>query len=120
MTTILVRAARADEFATWHPLWRGYQAFYKVDIAESVSRITWQRFFDDAEPMHCDLAEVDGVVRGLVHSIDHRSCWIGRTLLLPAGPVRRAVDARPRPGPQADRACLCAGQDNAAVRACTG
>ena len=75
MTTRLVRAARADEFATWMPLWRGYQAFYKVDLAEDVSRTTWQRFFVDAEPMHCDFAEVDGVVRGLVHSIDHRSCW---------------------------------------------
>ena len=76
MTTRLVRAARADEFATWMPLWRGYQAFYKVDIADDVSLLTWQRFFDDAEPMHCDFAEVDGVVRGLVHSIDHRSCWM--------------------------------------------
>jgi GNAT superfamily N-acetyltransferase len=76
MTTTLVRAARPDEHATWYPLWRGYQAFYKVDIAEDVSRLTWQRFFDDAEPMHCDFAEVDGTVRGLVHSIDHRSCWM--------------------------------------------
>jgi len=76
MPTTLVRAARADEYATWYPLWRGYQAFYKVDIAEDVSRLTWQRFFDDAEPMHCDFAEVDGTVRGLVHSIDHRSCWM--------------------------------------------
>ena len=32
MTTILVRAARPDEHANWYPLWRGYQAFYKVDI----------------------------------------------------------------------------------------
>jgi ribosomal protein S18 acetylase RimI-like enzyme len=76
MTTTLVRAARADEYATWYPLWRGYQGFYKVDIAEDVSRSTWARFFDDAEPMHCDFAEVDGTVRGLVHSIDHRSCWM--------------------------------------------
>ncbi len=75
MTTTRVRAARADEYATWLPLWRGYQAFYTVDIADEVSRLTWQRFFDDAEPMHCDVVEVDGVVRGLVHSIDHRSCW---------------------------------------------
>lgn len=76
MPTIIVRPARADEFDTWHPLWRGYQVFYKVDIAEDVSRTTWQRFFDNNEPMHCNFAEVDGVVRGLVHSIDHRSCWM--------------------------------------------
>jgi GNAT superfamily N-acetyltransferase len=76
MPNILVRAARGDEYAAWTPLWRGYQAFYKVDIAEDVSRLTWQRFHDAAEPMHCDFVEVDGEVRGLVHSIDHRSCWL--------------------------------------------
>ena len=75
MPTIHVRAAREDEFDTWYPLWRGYQAFYKTDIAMDVSRTTWQRFFNPAEPMHCSLVEVDGVARGLVHSIDHRSCW---------------------------------------------
>ncbi len=75
MPTIRVRAAREDDYSVWTPLWRGYQAFYKVNLAEDVSRVTWQRFFDPAEPMHCDVAEVDGVVRGLVHSIDHRSCW---------------------------------------------
>jgi len=76
MSPIHIRAARATDFDAWLPLWRGYQAFYKVDIPDEVTRGTWQRFHDDAEPMHCDLAEVDGVVRGLVHSIDHRSCWM--------------------------------------------
>ena len=76
MPSTHVRAARMDDYQAWYPLWRGYQAFYKVDIAEDVSRLTWQRFFDAHEPMHCDVVEVDGVVRGLVHSIDHRSCWM--------------------------------------------
>ena len=75
MAAIEVRAAQQDDFDRWLPLWRGYQRFYEVDIADDVSRLTWQRFLDDAEPMHCDLATVDGVVRGLVHSFDHRSCW---------------------------------------------
>jgi GNAT superfamily N-acetyltransferase len=75
MANIQVRAARADEFDTWYPLWRGYQAFYKTDIPMDVSRTTWQRFFDPIEPMYCDLVEVDGTAQGLVHSIDHRSCW---------------------------------------------
>jgi ribosomal protein S18 acetylase RimI-like enzyme len=76
MSSTHVRAARTDDYPAWYPLWRGYQAFYKVDIAEDVSRVTWQRFFDTSEPMHCDFVEVDGVVRGMVHSIDHRSCWM--------------------------------------------
>jgi GNAT superfamily N-acetyltransferase len=76
MPKIQVRAARAQDHDAWLPLWRGYQAFYKVDLPAEVTATTWQRFFDAAEPMHCDLAEVDGVARGLVHSIDHRSCWM--------------------------------------------
>ena len=75
MPSIEVRVARHDDFDAWMPLWRGYQAFYQVDIADDVSRLTWQRFFDDAEPMFCALVTVDGVARGLVHSIEHRSCW---------------------------------------------
>ena len=27
---IVVRPIRADERADWEPLWKGYQAFYKV------------------------------------------------------------------------------------------
>ena len=75
MADITVRSAREDEFEAWYPLWRGYQAFYKVDIPIEVSRVTWDRFFSPTEPMHCALVEVDGVVCGMVHSIDHRSCW---------------------------------------------
>ncbi|KNZ33419.1 MAG: GNAT family acetyltransferase [Methylibium sp. NZG] len=75
MPNILVRAATEDDFEAWYPLWRGYQSFYKADIAIEVSRVTWQRFFDPTEPMFCDLVVVDGQAQGLVHSIDHRSCW---------------------------------------------
>jgi ribosomal protein S18 acetylase RimI-like enzyme len=75
MSTVTVRAATEDDFEAWYPLWRGYQAFYKTDIPIEVSRVTWSRFFSPTEPMHCALVEVDGVVCGMVHSIDHRSCW---------------------------------------------
>ena len=59
----------------WYPLWRGYQAFYRVDIAPEVSRVTWNRLLDPEEPMGGALA-VDGATAiGLVHWIFHRSCW---------------------------------------------
>ena len=64
-----------DQKAQWHPLWRGYQAFYKVDIADSVSNITWQRLLDPDEPMGGALAWLNGKAIGLVHHIQHRSCW---------------------------------------------
>ncbi len=70
-----IRIAQAPDFDQWLPLWKGYQAFYKVDIADEVTRRTWERFLDQREPMHCAVAEIDGVLVGLVHYIFHRSCW---------------------------------------------
>jgi len=36
MSPIHICAARPADFDTWLPLWRGYQAFYNVDIANAV------------------------------------------------------------------------------------
>jgi hypothetical protein len=46
-----VRAIRADERADWEPLWKGYQAFYKVEISDETTTVTWARLHDPAEPM---------------------------------------------------------------------
>ena len=73
-----IRAATAADHDAWLPLWRGYQAFYEVDLPEATTRTTWQRLLDPAEPMHLALAEVDGQVVGMVHFIEHRSCWNDR------------------------------------------
>lgn len=71
----MIRMITAADHAQWLPLWQGYQQFYKVAIAPDVTELTWQRFLDPAEPMHCAVAEVDGALVGMVHYIEHRSCW---------------------------------------------
>jgi GNAT superfamily N-acetyltransferase len=70
-----IRPAQATDFDQWLLLWKGYQAFYKTTIADAVTQQTWQRFLDPLEPMHCAVADRDGVLVGLVHYIEHRSCW---------------------------------------------
>ena len=70
-----IRMAHADDFAQWVTLWKGYQVFYKTNIAEATTDTTWSRFLDPAEPMYCAVAEVDGKLIGMVHYIFHRSCW---------------------------------------------
>jgi GNAT superfamily N-acetyltransferase len=72
---IEIRALSGGEHAAWLPLWRGYQSFYKSDIAPEVSAITWQRLLDPAEPMGAALAWDGETAIGLVHHIRHRSCW---------------------------------------------
>ena len=65
----------ADQKPQLLPLWRGYQAFYKADIPEAVSDVTWARLLDPAEPMGGALAWNGDKTVGLVHHIQHRSCW---------------------------------------------
>ncbi|MDZ5459923.1 GNAT family N-acetyltransferase [Azohydromonas lata] len=72
---MLIRAAEPRDYEQWLPLWQAYQRFYKSDIPQAVTDQTWARFHDAAEPMHCAVAEDEGRLVGLVHFIDHRSCW---------------------------------------------
>jgi GNAT superfamily N-acetyltransferase len=75
MAAFPIRPFAAADFDTWYPLWRGYQAFYQVDLPLATSLVTWQRILDPQEPMHGAFA-IDGTRPvGIVHYIEHRSCW---------------------------------------------
>jgi GNAT superfamily N-acetyltransferase len=70
-----IRPFLSTDQADWHTLWRGYQTFYKADIPERTTRTTWERLLDEREPMHGAIALVDDRAVGIVHFIEHRSCW---------------------------------------------
>jgi GNAT superfamily N-acetyltransferase len=70
-----VAPLRDEHRDSWMPLWRGYQAFYQTDIPATVLAVTWTRLLDPSEPMEAALAWRDGTAIGLVHFIQHRSCW---------------------------------------------
>ncbi len=72
---VTVRPLRAEDHDAWLPLWRGYQAFYRVTIPDATSLVTWRRLLDPAEPVDGAVAVADGGCIGLVHFIRHRSCW---------------------------------------------
>ena len=74
-SSIEIRPLRTDERADWEPLWRGYQAFYKVVIPDEATTVTWARLHDPNEPMHVLGAYVDNRLCGIVHYLFHRSCW---------------------------------------------
>ncbi|MGN6383374.1 MAG: GNAT family N-acetyltransferase [Dyella sp.] len=75
--SVLIRPVRNDDFDRWLPLWDGYNAFYGRHGASAldpaITRVTWQRFLDPAEPMFAGVADVDGALCGLVHFLYHRS-----------------------------------------------
>ena len=75
MSTLIIRPVAAADIDAWLPLWHGYQTFYATQIPAEVTHATWSRFLDPAEPMHASLAVLDGRAVGMVHFIEHRSCW---------------------------------------------
>jgi RimJ/RimL family protein N-acetyltransferase len=76
-TDLLIRPVQPDDFAQWKPLWDGYNAFYgrhgDTALPDTVTQTTWQRFFDDHEPIYAIVAERDGLLLGIVHFLFHRS-----------------------------------------------
>jgi len=74
--TLAIRSLRPDDRPRWAPLWKGYQTFYEVDIAEATTDLTWRRFFDGLEPVHALVAEDGERLIGLAHYLFHRSTWM--------------------------------------------
>ena len=72
---LLIRPIRREDHDVWMPLWRGYQVFYKVDIAPEVSTTTFERLLDPSEPVNGSLAWTGARAVGMVHYIQHRSTW---------------------------------------------
>jgi GNAT superfamily N-acetyltransferase len=70
-----IRVIGPGDRAAWLPLWRGYQAFYRVDLPAEATEATWARLNDPVEPVGGALAWRGGEAVGLVHHIRHRSCW---------------------------------------------
>jgi GNAT superfamily N-acetyltransferase len=73
----IVRPVSATDFPRWLPLWDGYNHFYgrlgSTALPEEVTRTTWARFLDPAEPVHALVAESGGELLGLAHYLFHRS-----------------------------------------------
>ena len=54
---MIIRMACETDLESWLPLWKGYQQFYKADISEKTTAVTWARFLDATEPMHAKANE---------------------------------------------------------------
>jgi GNAT superfamily N-acetyltransferase len=74
---LIIRPIASTDYDQWLPLWNGYNAFYgrsgATALPDEITRKTWDRFFDESEPVHALVAEMDGKISGLTHYIFHRS-----------------------------------------------
>jgi GNAT superfamily N-acetyltransferase len=77
LDAIAVRPVRRSDFPAWKELWDGYNAFYgragATALDPEITEMTWSRFFDSYEPVHCVVAESSGRLVGLAHYLFHRS-----------------------------------------------
>ena len=73
---MVIAELKPEDHALWKPLWRDYLAFYKTELPEATYALTFARLTDPAEPMGGFIARGDdGAAFGIVHWMDHRSCW---------------------------------------------
>ena len=74
---LTIRFATRNDYLQWLPLWQGYNRFYgrhgATALPDAITQMTWARFFDSYEPVHCIVAEHEGALLGLVHYLFHRT-----------------------------------------------
>jgi len=104
----VIRAVTEHDLAQWHGLWKAYNAFYgrsgATALAPDITRLTWSRILDAAEPVHALVAERDAELLGLAHFLYHRNtilagpvCYLQDLFTLPAargqGVARSLIEA---------------------------
>ena len=69
-----VRFVVTEDFSQWATLWKGYNFFYGRDaLPAEITQMTWNRFFDNHEPVHAMVVERGSQLLGLAHYLFHRS-----------------------------------------------
>ncbi|MBL8321580.1 MAG: GNAT family N-acetyltransferase [Acinetobacter sp.] len=63
-------------YGAWFKLWTAYQSFYQTDLSAEVSQNTWSKLINsELTHIYGYAAVVDSEVAGIVHVIEHDSCW---------------------------------------------
>lgn len=73
----IIRDIQKSDFNEWVVLWDAYNKFYgragETALPIEITQKTWERFFDDKEPVYAVVAECDKKLIGIAHFIFHRS-----------------------------------------------
>ena len=73
--TAIIRPIRAADRSGWDVLWAGYLEFYKTELSDEQTELTWQRILDDDFGIHGLVAEVDGNLVAFAHFSFTHSTW---------------------------------------------
>ena len=76
---VSIRSLSASDHERWLALWNGYLAFYKEDLPDDITALTWSRILApnrDASGISGIVAVTDsGEIAGFAHYLYHRSTW---------------------------------------------
>jgi GNAT superfamily N-acetyltransferase len=74
---LIVRPIGSQDYIQWMPLWLGYNAFYgrfgSKALDPEITRITWDRFLNESDPVFALVAELEGKLVGITHYLFHYS-----------------------------------------------
>jgi GNAT superfamily N-acetyltransferase len=73
---MIIRDIELKDRAQWAVLWQGYLKFYEVpNMPAEITDRTWERFFDESEPVYAMVAEEGETLLGMVQYLFHRNTW---------------------------------------------
>lgn len=71
----IIRPVRASDREQWEGLWQGYLDFYKHELTDEQTDLSWARLIDEDYELHGLVAELDGELVGLAHFSFTNSTW---------------------------------------------
>ena len=71
----IVRPLKAADKSQWLPLWDGYLEFYRTQLSDEQTELTWTRLLDEGFNLYCLVVEVDGAIKGITHYSFQNSTW---------------------------------------------
>ncbi len=74
--TVTIRSLNASDYEAWYPLWQGYLTYYEAEIADDVTRISFDRIASDDGGIEgfCAVND-DGKMLGFVTYLFHPVTW---------------------------------------------
>ena len=74
----MIRALTAADFTGWEQLWLAYLRFYRAEVSDETTALSFRRLCDQDSGM-TGLVAIDeqGALVGLAHLVFHASTWSG-------------------------------------------
>ncbi len=73
---VSARKLTAEDKPIWLELWQGYVAYYRAEIADDVTEVTWARLLDESSGVEgFGAADEGGALVGIVHYLFHPVTW---------------------------------------------